>query len=92
MLVREKKPREAPVPSSLQPDFFEKCTNIEQEILLYQSSPERKRFVKLKETQLFCLVIELMKPFAVPNTCLFLLCFNYSVIISSKKDDIPIPL
>ena len=38
-------------------------------ILLYQSSPESKKFVKLKKTQLFCLVINEIKPFAVPKGC-----------------------
>ena len=38
-------------------------------ILLYLSSMERKNFMKLKKTQLFYLVIKLMKPFAVPRAC-----------------------
>ena len=38
-------------------------------ILLCQSSLERKKFVKLKMTQLFYYVIKLMKPFAVSKAC-----------------------
>ena len=34
--------------------------------MLYQSSLERKNFVKLKETH-FCSVIKLTKPFSVPK-------------------------
>ena len=37
--------------------------------MLYQSSLERKTFVKLKKTQLLSLVIKLTKPFAVAKAC-----------------------
>ena len=37
-----------------QPDFFGKCTNLTKAaILLHKSLLERKKFVKLRETQLF---------------------------------------
>ena len=36
-------------------------------MLLYLSSLEHKSFLELKNTQLFYLVIKLMKPFAVPR-------------------------
>ena len=45
-----------------QPDFFEKMHLFKVIMLLYQSSLERKNFVKLKEKQLFYLVIKLTKP------------------------------
>ena len=38
-------------------------------ILLYLNSMERKNVMKLKKTQLFYLVVKLMKPFAVPRAC-----------------------
>ena len=50
-------------------DFFEKCSNFKLAILLYQTSLERKNFVKLKRTQLFQLAIKLTKPFALPKAC-----------------------
>ena len=48
-------------PMNKRPDFFEKFKGA---ILLYQSSLEHKVVLKLKKTQLFYLVIKLMKPFA----------------------------
>ena len=50
--------------------IFRKMYLFEEAILLYQSSLERKNLVKLKETQLFYLVIKLTKPFAVPKDCM----------------------
>ena len=44
---------------------FSKNTPIQATILLYQSSLERKNFVKLTMTQLSYLFIKLTKPFAV---------------------------
>ena len=49
--------------------IFSKNTLIKAAILLYQSSTERKNFVKLKEKQLFYLVIKLKKSFAVSKAC-----------------------
>ena len=42
----------------------------ETAILLYQNSLERKPFLKLKEKQLFYLVIKFSKPIAVPKACM----------------------
>ena len=50
-----------------QPDFSRKMHQFKAAILLYLNSLERKSFVKLKKTQLFYLVIKLMKPFIVPR-------------------------
>ena len=54
------------------PDCFEKCTNLKRllenyRILLYQSSLERKNFMKLKDAQLFYLVIKLTKLLTLPE-------------------------
>ena len=49
--------------------IFRKMHQFKSAILPYLSSLERKNFVNLKETQLFYLVIKLMKHFTVPRTC-----------------------
>ena len=38
-------------------DFFKKCTDLKQPYCFIKSSLERKKFVKMKETDLFYLVI-----------------------------------
>ena len=49
--------------------FFRKIHLFKAAILLYQSSLERKTFVKLKKTKLLHLVIKLTKLFSVPKAC-----------------------
>ena len=49
--------------------FFGKTRHFKTAILPYQSSLERKNFVKLTRTQLFYLFIKIAKPFDVPKAC-----------------------
>ena len=51
------------------PVFFRKMHQFKAAILLYQSSLERKNFMKLEKTQLFYLFNKLTTPFDVPKAC-----------------------
>ena len=55
--------------------------------MLYQSLLERKTFVKLKETQLFYLIMKLTKPFTVPKACTKQKAMRDTHIIFSQADN-----
>ena len=68
MVRDEKLIREVPV-SSFIDLIFSKMHQFEAAIFLYQSSLKRKNLMKLKDTQLFRLIIKLTKFYNVPKAC-----------------------
>ena len=73
--------------------IFRKMRKFKAAILLYQISLQCKNFVKLKNTQLFCLVIKLRKSFAVPKACtrcigiIYFRADNYTDVIENFQSD-----
>ena len=68
------------------PDFVEKCTNlIKAAILFYQSSLERKNFMKLKKTQLFTYSYQVNEIFAVKKACMRKTKRGIGIIFFSQK-------
>ena len=65
-MVRDEKLREVPVSSFLDL-IFSKMHQYKAAIYLYQSSLGSKNLMKLKDTQLFCLITKLTKSFNVPK-------------------------
>ena len=51
------------------PDFFEKCTDLKQSYCFIRVHWSVKSFLKFKKTQMFYLVIKLMKPFVALKAC-----------------------
>ena len=55
---------------NIRPFFSKNAPIFKAATLLYQNSLARKKFMKLKKTQLFYLLIKLMKPFDEAKTCM----------------------